>query len=237
MRTWSALVYTPRGLGTLWAPATGGDREALAALLGRRRAIVLSTLGTPAATSEAVVCRLVVHALVGVLGIGLVEVRRQVDDLHAEGADAELGAGADEDAAEGRLHLLEVLGGDVGHGERYTSNILYKSRLVDTVVGVSAEATFSALAEPRRRAMLLLVRDGPRSVNEIAEHFDITQQAVSQHLHVLKDAGLVAVRAEGRRRLYVVRPEGLESLEAFLAELWPAGLQRLKDAVESGDGG
>ena len=102
---------------------------------------------------------------------------------------------------------------------------------------VSAEATFSALAEPRRRAMLLLVRDGPRSVNEIAEHFDITQQAVSQHLHVLKDAGLVAVRAEGRRRLYVVRPEGLESLEAFLAELWPAGLQRLKDAVESGDGG
>ena len=56
--------------------------------------------------------------------------------------------------------------------------------------------------------MLLLVRDGPRSVNEIAEHFDITQQAVSQHLHVLKDAGLVAVRAEGRRRLYVVRRRG-----------------------------
>ena len=115
--------------------------------------------------------------------------------------------------------------------------VLYKSRLVDSIRPVSAEAAFSALAEPRRRAMLLLVRDGPRSVNEIAEHFDITQQAVSQHLHVLKDAGLVAVRAEGRRRLYVVRPEGLESLEAFLAELWPAGLQRLKDAVESGDGG
>jgi DNA-binding transcriptional ArsR family regulator len=114
---------------------------------------------------------------------------------------------------------------------------LYKSRLVDRIADVNAEATFSALAEPRRRAMLLLVRDGPRSVNEIAEHFDISQQAVSQHLHVLKDAGLVAVRAEGRRRLYMVRPEGLESLEAFLAELWPAGLQRLKDAVESGDGG
>jgi DNA-binding transcriptional ArsR family regulator len=101
---------------------------------------------------------------------------------------------------------------------------------------MSAEATFSALAEPRRRAMLLLVRDSPRSVNEIAEHFDISQQAVSQHLQVLKDAGLVAVRPEGRRRLYVVRPEGLESLEAFLAELWPASLRRLKDAVE-GDGG
>jgi DNA-binding transcriptional ArsR family regulator len=102
---------------------------------------------------------------------------------------------------------------------------------------VGAEATFSALAEPRRRAMLLLVRDEPRSVNEIAEHFDISQQAVSQHLKVLKDAGLVAVRPQGQRRLYMVRPEGLESLEAFLAELWPTGLQRLKEAVESADGG
>jgi DNA-binding transcriptional ArsR family regulator len=101
---------------------------------------------------------------------------------------------------------------------------------------VHQEAAFSALAEPRRRAMLLLVRDQPRSVNDIASHFDITQQAVSQHLQVLKDAGLVAVRAEGQRRLYVVRPEGLEGLEAFLAELWPASLERLKQAVES-DGG
>jgi DNA-binding transcriptional ArsR family regulator len=105
------------------------------------------------------------------------------------------------------------------------------------LAGVSAEAALSALAEPRRRAMLMLVRDEPRSVNEIAEHFDISQQAVSQHLKVLKDAGLVAVRPQGQRRLYVVRPEGLESVDAFLAELWPAGLARLKDAVESGDGG
>jgi DNA-binding transcriptional ArsR family regulator len=102
---------------------------------------------------------------------------------------------------------------------------------------VSAEAAFAALAEPRRRAMLLLVRDRPRSVNEIAEHFDISQQAVSQHLKVLREAGLVAVRPEAQRRLYVVRPEGLESLEAFLAELWPAGLQRLKQAVEAEDAG
>jgi DNA-binding transcriptional ArsR family regulator len=102
---------------------------------------------------------------------------------------------------------------------------------------VSAQAALSALAEPRRRAMLMLVRDEPRSVNEIAEHFDISQQAVSQHLKVLRDAGLVAVRPQGQRRLYVVRPEGLRSLEAFLAELWPARLARLKDAVESDDGG
>jgi DNA-binding transcriptional ArsR family regulator len=104
------------------------------------------------------------------------------------------------------------------------------------LAGVSAEAALSALAEPRRRAMLLLVRDEPRSVNEIAEHFDISQQAVSQHLKVLRDAGLVAVRPQGQRRLYVVRPEGLESLEAFLAQLWPAGLARLKNAVEANDG-
>jgi DNA-binding transcriptional ArsR family regulator len=87
------------------------------------------------------------------------------------------------------------------------------------------------LAEPRRREILLLVRDRPRAVNEIASHFDITHQAVSQHLQVLKEAGLVAVRPEGQRRLYVVRP--LESVRGFLAELWPKSLDRLRSEVES----
>ena len=100
-----------------------------------------------------------------------------------------------------------------------------------------SEATFHALADPRRRAILRLVRDEPRSVNEIAEHFDVTQQAISQHLKVLRGAGLVAVRPHGQRRLYVVRPEGLDGLRDFLAEFWPGQLQRLKQAVESGDGG
>jgi DNA-binding transcriptional ArsR family regulator len=101
---------------------------------------------------------------------------------------------------------------------------------------MSTAAAFQALAEPRRRAILVVVRDGPRSVNEIAEHFDITQQAVSQHLQVLKEAGLVAVRRDGQRRLYSVRTEGLRSVEEFLAELWPASLERLKRAVESDHG-
>jgi DNA-binding transcriptional ArsR family regulator len=101
---------------------------------------------------------------------------------------------------------------------------------------MSTDAVLRALAEPRRQAMLRLVRDQPRSVGEIAAQFEITQQAVSQHLQVLKDAGLVAVRKDGQRRLYVIRPEGLETLEAFLTELWPAGLERLKDAVESDHG-
>jgi DNA-binding transcriptional ArsR family regulator len=98
-----------------------------------------------------------------------------------------------------------------------------------------SEAAFHALADPRRRAILRLVRDQPRSVGEIAARFDVTQQAISLHLKVLKDAGLVAVRPHGQRRLYVVRPEGLDALRDFLAEFWPGQLQRLKQAVESGD--
>jgi DNA-binding transcriptional ArsR family regulator len=105
-----------------------------------------------------------------------------------------------------------------------------------TLDGMS-EAAFHALADPHRRAILRLVRDQPRSVNEIAGQFDISQQAVSQHLKVLRDAGLVAVRPEGQRRLYVVRPEGLAGLRDFLDEFWPESLRRLKEAVESGDDG
>lgn len=98
-----------------------------------------------------------------------------------------------------------------------------------------SDAAFQALAEPRRRAILRLVRDQPRSVNEIAERFDVTQQAISQHLRVLKDAGLVAVRPHGQRRLYVARPEGLAALRDFLAEFWPEHLQHLKRVMESAD--
>jgi len=101
---------------------------------------------------------------------------------------------------------------------------------------MTAEAALKALAEPRRQQILRLVRAVPRSVGEIAEQVDITQQAVSQHLQVLKDAGLVVVRQHGTRRLYAIRPEGLESLDRFLAELWPAGLRRLKAAVEADEG-
>jgi DNA-binding transcriptional ArsR family regulator len=99
--------------------------------------------------------------------------------------------------------------------------------------GMSIDAALKALAEPHRRAILRLVRDQPRSVTEIAEHFDVTQQAVSLHLKVLREAGLVGVRRAGQRRLYLVDPDGMASLQEFLADLWPAGLERLKRAVES----
>jgi DNA-binding transcriptional ArsR family regulator len=98
---------------------------------------------------------------------------------------------------------------------------------------MGTEAVLRALAEPNRQAILKLVRDKPHSVGEIGEHFDISQQAVSQHLQILTDAGLLNVEQQGKRRLYVVNPDGIEVLEKFLAELWPAGLRRLKKAVES----
>ena len=97
---------------------------------------------------------------------------------------------------------------------------------------MSTDAALKALAEPHRRAILRLVRDEPRSVNEIAEHFEITQQAVSLHLKVLREAGLVGVRRDGQRRLYLVDPDGMDSLQDFLADLWPARLDRLKSTIE-----
>lgn len=95
------------------------------------------------------------------------------------------------------------------------------------------DAVFRALAEPNRRTILRLVRDRPLSVGDVAAGLPgITQQAVSQHLTVLKEAGLVTMEKQGQRRLYLVRPEGLESIDAFLRAFWPDSLDRLKDVVE-----
>ncbi len=98
-------------------------------------------------------------------------------------------------------------------------------------------AALRALAEPNRRAILELVRDEPQSVGEIASHFDITPQAVSQHLRVLKDAGLVDEVRDGTRHLFVVRPEGFEPVRAFLETFWGAHLTNLKRASERRRGG
>lgn len=98
---------------------------------------------------------------------------------------------------------------------------------------MNRETVLRAIAEPRRQVILRLIRDQPRSAGDIGRHFAISQQAVSQHLRVLADAKLVNVRARGKHRLYVLNPVGLDALEGFLAELWPAGLGRLKRAVEA----
>ena len=94
------------------------------------------------------------------------------------------------------------------------------------------EPALKAIAEPRRRAILRLVRDGELSAGEIASHFDVTRPAVSQHLTVLKEAGLVRERRNGTRRLYRARPEGLAELRAFLEEFWDARLDALKRDAE-----
>jgi DNA-binding transcriptional ArsR family regulator len=97
---------------------------------------------------------------------------------------------------------------------------------------VTADAVLRALAEPHRRHILTLVAGREVPAGEIAQHFDITHQAVSQHLKVLRDAGLLSERRDGTRRLYAIRPEAIESVRAYLDELWPASLDRLRATVE-----
>ena len=94
------------------------------------------------------------------------------------------------------------------------------------------EAALKAIAAPRRRQILTLVRDGELSAGEIAANFDVTRPAVSQHLNVLKEAGLVTERRNGTRRLYRARPEGLAQLKAFLEEFWDQRLDALKAEAE-----
>src|SRR6266550_1867287 len=97
------------------------------------------------------------------------------------------------------------------------------------------ETALKAIAEPRRRRILQLVWDAELSAGEIASHFDVTQPAVSQHLKVLKEAGLVDERRNGTRRLYRARPEGLAELRAFLDEFWGDRLEALKRAAEQAE--
>lgn len=94
------------------------------------------------------------------------------------------------------------------------------------------EAVLKAIAEPRRRAILRLVSDTELPAGRIAAHFDVTRPAVSQHLGVLKEAGLVTERREGTRRLYRARPEGLLEVRTFLDEFWSDRLDALKREAE-----
>src|SRR2546428_12159039 len=94
------------------------------------------------------------------------------------------------------------------------------------------EAALKAIAAPRRRQILTLVRNDELSAGEIASHFDVTRPAVSQHLNVLKEAGLVSERRNGTKRLYRARPEGLAQLKAYLEEFWDERLEALKREAE-----
>lgn len=96
------------------------------------------------------------------------------------------------------------------------------------------DAILTAIAEPRRREILKLIQDRELSSGEIAAHFKtVTGPAISQHLKVLRDADLVAVRRDGTRRLYKARPETLAEVRSYLESFWSDGLQHLKQAAET----
>jgi DNA-binding transcriptional ArsR family regulator len=103
------------------------------------------------------------------------------------------------------------------------------------------QSAFAVIAEPNRRAILSLLADSERSVGEIEKRLGIAQPAVSKHLRVLLDAGLVDLRVDAQRRLYRVRPEPLMAVDAWLAQFrryWSAhvdALERHLDRLASKD--
>lgn len=97
------------------------------------------------------------------------------------------------------------------------------------------EAVLRALSESHRRQILELVGEEELSAGEIAAQFDVTRPAISQHLTVLKTAGLLSERRQGTRRLYRARPEGLAELHSFLEGFWTARLDQLKAVAEEAE--
>jgi DNA-binding transcriptional ArsR family regulator len=98
------------------------------------------------------------------------------------------------------------------------------------------EEALRALAEPRRRAILRLVARDELAAGEIAASFEVTRTTVSQHLTVLKNAGLLAERRDGTRRLYRGRPEGLAGLRQFLDDMWGESLDVARQLAEAEQG-
>jgi DNA-binding transcriptional ArsR family regulator len=97
-------------------------------------------------------------------------------------------------------------------------------------------SALAALADPTRRAVFERLRSGPRSVKMIAHGMPVSRPAVSQHLKVLKEAGLVADRPEGNRRVYYVDPDGLGALRGWLDQFWDAALAAFQAEVEASAG-
>ena len=91
----------------------------------------------------------------------------------------------------------------------------------------------AALGDATRRAILGRLRRGPMAVGQLAREFPVSRPAISQHLRVLKDARLVADRAEGTRRLYQLDPTGFDSLRDYLDQFWTEALKAFKERVEA----
>jgi DNA-binding transcriptional ArsR family regulator len=100
----------------------------------------------------------------------------------------------------------------------------------------NAQAAFAALSDPTRREVFQRLQSGGRSVGEVARDLPVSRPAVSQHLKVLKEAGLVADRAEGTRRVYYIDPKGLAPIRIWLDQFWDVALQAYADEVTRSEG-
>ena len=100
------------------------------------------------------------------------------------------------------------------------------------MVAAHAERVLDALGDPTRRLVFKRLRKGNRSVQEIADGMDVSRPAVSQHLRVLQQAGLVLARTEGTRRLYAIDTHGLETLRTWIDGFWDEALLAFKAAAE-----
>jgi DNA-binding transcriptional ArsR family regulator len=120
----------------------------------------------------------------------------------------------------------------VGRRQAETASV---TRLLPSA-GIAPAATrdpFDALGDANRRAIVQLLRDGDRSVGELAACLPISRPAVSRHLRLLKEAGLVTDRAEGTRRLYRLHDEGIEAVRAYLEQVWGDAATRFRIAAEN----
>ena len=97
----------------------------------------------------------------------------------------------------------------------------------------AAASALRALADPSRRRILTVVRDRPHAVGDIVEQVGMSQQAVSHHLRVLRESGLVTEQRDGTRHLYAVRTDGLTAVRDYLDGFWPDRLRALKNAAEA----
>src|SRR5438093_10988584 len=94
------------------------------------------------------------------------------------------------------------------------------------------QTAMDALGDPTRRTIFERLREGPRAVGELADGLPVSRPAVSQHLRVLKEAGLVAERREGTRRIYRLDPDGLATVRAYFDGFWAQALAAFKEAAE-----
>ena len=95
-----------------------------------------------------------------------------------------------------------------------------------------SDLAWRALGDANRRAILHVVRDGPRPVGAVADEVGLSQQTTSHHLGVLREAGLVVGRRDGTRHLYAVSTDGLGAVRSYLESFWPDKLAALKTAIE-----